>query len=265
MRHHLTIAISFIIALATSSVSAAPYAAFVAEYRSGNVLHAVNQDTLLHPAGLTKLMTLYTAFSAIENGEVSLEDLVLVSKNAAFEAPVKLGLRDGQKIKLRYLIRAIGIQGANDASTALGEHIAGSEDAFAKRMQVYSDELGLTASTWRNQHGRTASQHRSTAREIASLFIALQRDFPDYYNLFRRLSEDAGMRQVKNSASRLLIAIPGITGAKYGYTRAAGFNAVVSVKRQGREIVVVVFGARSTASLVARVKELSDLGFKKID
>ena len=132
-------------------------------------------------------------------------------------------------------------------------------------MQVYSDELGLTRSTWRNQHGRTASQHLSTARDIASLFIALKRDFPDYFNLFRRKSEDASMRQVKNSASRLLIAIPGITGAKYGYTRAAGFNAAVSVKRRGREVIVVVFGARSTVSLVRRIERLTDLGFKKVN
>ena len=254
-----------LIMLAATSALAAPYSAIVVEPSSGKVLHAENHDMRLHPAGLTKLMTLYTAFSAIKNGEVTLDDLALVSKNAALEAPVKLGLRDSQKIKLRYLIRAIGIQGANDASTALGEYIAGSEDAFAKRMQVYSDELGLTRSTWRNQHGRTASQHLSTARDIASLLIALKRDFPDYYNLFRRQTEDAGMRQVKNSASRLLIAIPGITGAKYGYTRAAGFSAAVSVKRRGREIVVVVFGARSTASLLARVEQLTDLGFKKIN
>ena len=201
-----------LIMLAATSAFAAPHAAIVVEPSSGNVLHAENHDMRLHPAGLTKLMTLYTAFSAIKNGEVRLDDSVLISKNAAFEPPVKLGLREGQKIKLRYLIRAIGIQGANDASTALGAHIAGSEDAFAKRMQVYSDELGLTKSNWRNQHGRTASQHLSTARDIASLLIALKLDFPDYYNLFRRLSEDAGLRQVKHSASRLLIAISGITG-----------------------------------------------------
>ena len=257
----IKVAAAFIMLTATSAL-AAPYAAIVVESSSGKVLHAENHDMRLHPAGLTKLMTLYTAFSAIENGEVRLDDHVLVSKNAAFEPPVKLGLREGQKIKLRYLIRAIGIKGANDASTALGEYIAGSEDAFAKRMQVYSDELGLTKSTWRNQHGRTASQHLSTARDIAYLFISLKRDFPDYYNLFRRLSEDAGIRQVKNSASQLLTAIPGITGAKYGYTRAAGFSAAVSVKRRGREVVVVVFGARSTASLVARVEQLVDLVFK---
>ena len=257
--------VAALIMLVSTNALAAPYAAIVVEPSSGKVLHAENHDLRLHPAGLTKLMTLYTAFSAVKNGEVALDDHVLVSKNAAFEPPVKLGLRDGQKIKLRYLIRAIGIQGANDASTALGEHIAGSEDAFSKRMQVYSDELGLKKSTWRNQHGRTASQHLTTARDIASLFIALQRDFPDYYNLFRRQSEDAGLRQVRNSASRLLIAIKGITGAKYGYTRAAGFNAVVSVKRRGREIVVVVFGARSTASLVHRIERLTDLGFKKVN
>jgi len=100
-------------------------------------LHAENQDTRLHPAGLTKLMTLCAAFSAIENGEVNLDDPALVSQKAALEPPVRLGLRKQQKIKLRYLLRAIGIQGANDASTALAEHIAGSEEAYAKRMQVY--------------------------------------------------------------------------------------------------------------------------------
>jgi len=113
-------AIAALLMLITTSVSAAPYATIVVDAKTGEVLHSEEADTRLHPAGLTKLMTLYTAFSAIKNGEVSLDDHVLVSKNAAFEPPVKLGLRDGQKIKLRYLIRAIGIQGANDASTALG-------------------------------------------------------------------------------------------------------------------------------------------------
>ena len=242
---------------------AAPYSAIVLDAKTGEMLHAENQDTRLHPAGLTKLMTLYTAFSAIENGEVSLDDPVLVSQKAALEPPVKLGLRKQQKIKLRYLLRAIGIQGANDASTALAEHIAGSEEAYAKRMQVYSDELGLTRSTWRNQHGLTQSQHLSTARDIALLLIALERDFPDYFNLFSRRSEDAGIRQVANSSRRILNGISGATGAKYGYTRAAGFNAATMVERRGNKIVVVIFGARSSASLVVMAARLADMSFNK--
>ena len=244
-------------------VIAAPYSAIVIDAKTGEILHAENQDTRLHPAGLTKLMTLYATFSAIENGEVNLDDPALVSQKAALEPPVRLGLRKQQKIKLRYLLRAIGIQGANDASTALAEHIAGSEEAYAKRMQVYSDELGLTRSTWRNQHGLTQSQHLSTARDIALLLITIERDFPDYFNLFSRRSEDAGMRQVTNSSRRILNGISGATGAKYGYTRAAGFNAATMVERRGKKIVVVVFGARSSASLVARTAQLVDLSFNK--
>ena len=244
-------------------VIAAPYSAIVLDAKTGEMLHAENQDTRLHPAGLTKLMTLYAAFSAIENGEVSLDDPVLVSQKAALEPSVKLGLRKQQKIKLRYLLRAIGIQGANDASTALAEHIAGSEEAYAKRMQVYSDEIGLTRSSWRNQHGLTQSQHLSTARDIALLFIALERDFPDYFNLFSRRSEDAGIRQVANSSRRILNGISGAIGAKYGYTRAAGFNVATMVERRGKKIVVVIFGARSSASLVAMTARLADMSFKK--
>ncbi|WP_371039477.1 D-alanyl-D-alanine carboxypeptidase family protein, partial [Rhodosalinus sp. FB01] len=111
--------------------AAAPYAALVMDARSGEVLHAENADTRLHPASLTKMMTLYVVFEAVENGEIDLDDKVTISRAAAAEPPSKLGLRSGQEIKLRYLIRASAVKSANDAATALAEAISGSEAAFA--------------------------------------------------------------------------------------------------------------------------------------
>ena len=127
------------------SAAAAPYAAMVIDARSGKVLHSRNADTRLHPASLTKMMTLYVVFEAVENGEIGLDDVITISRHAASEPPSKLGLRSGQKIKLRYLIRAASVKSANDAATALAEAIEGSEARFARRMTRTAKSLGMTA------------------------------------------------------------------------------------------------------------------------
>ena len=114
----LLIALAMSVAMSARAV-AAEYAALVMDARNGKVLHATNADTRLHPASLTKMMTLYIAFEAIEHGEIGLDDMVTVSRHAASEPPSKLGLRPGQKIKLRYLIRAAAVKSANDAATAI--------------------------------------------------------------------------------------------------------------------------------------------------
>lgn len=254
----------FVLALlCATTIFAAPYAAIAINADTGEVLHEENADTRLHPAGLTKLITLYAAFDAIETGMVALDESVEISLKAQHEPPVKLGLREGQKIKLRYLLRAVGVQGANDASTAIAEGIDGSESAFARRMNGYSAELGLDRSTWKNGHGLTAKGHLPTARDIATLFAAHQRDFPDYFNLFSRIRTHAGLREVANSSRRLLGSMNGIKGAKYGYTRAAGFSSAVFVERRGKKVVAVILGARSTAQLYKRMAKLVDNAFVK--
>jgi len=250
--------------LCATTIFAAPYAAIVINADTGEVLHEENADTRLHPAGLTKLITLYAAFDAIETGMVALDESVEISLKAQHEPPVKLGLREGQKIKLRYLLRAVGVQGANDASTAIAEGIDGSESAFARRMNGYSAELGLDRSTWKNAHGLTEKGHLSTARDIASLFAAHKRDFPNYFNLFSRVRTHAGLREVASSSRRMLGTIGGIRGAKYGYSRAAGFNSVVYVQRREKNLVAVIFGARSTATLIRKMGEIVDEGFVAI-
>ncbi|MFN2306349.1 MAG: D-alanyl-D-alanine carboxypeptidase family protein, partial [Paracoccaceae bacterium] len=108
---------------------AAPYAAMVMDARTGEVLHATNADTRLHPASLTKMMTLYIAFQAVQRGEIGLDTEVVITSNAAAEPPSKLGLRSGQKIRFRYLLRAAAVRSANDSATAIGEAISGSEEA----------------------------------------------------------------------------------------------------------------------------------------
>jgi len=260
MRINLVNLLSVFLIIA-GTAKAAPYAHIVMDAETGEVLSEENADSRLHPAGLTKLMSLYAAFEAIETGLIGLEDRVRISLKAQSEPPVALGLREGQRVSTSVLLKAVGVQGANDASTALAEAIDGSEAAFARRMNSYSQELGLTRSTWKNAHGLTEIGHLSTARDIANLFIAHKRDFPNYFNLFSRIKTDFGVREVTSSSRRLLQGIEGIIGAKYGYTRAAGFNAVTYIQRGDREIVAAIFGAKSTSSLVEEMGKIVDLSF----
>jgi D-alanyl-D-alanine carboxypeptidase len=253
----------WIAALAPVGAAAAPYAALVMDARSGEVLHAENADTRLHPASLTKMMTLYVVFEAVENGEIDLDDKVTISRAAAAEPPSKLGLRSGQEIKLRYLIRASAVKSANDAATALAEAISGSEAAFARRMNRTAKALGMSRTTFKNAHGLTEKGHLSTARDMTVLGRHLFYDYPEYYNLFSRRSTHAGIKSVPNTNRRLLNAYRGADGIKTGYTRAAGFNLVASAERGGERVIATVFGGRSTATRNKRVAELLDLGFRK--
>ena len=149
--------------------TAAPYAAFVMDARTGETLYSKNAEARLHPASLTKMLTLYIAFQAIESGEIGLDSMVTITRNAAAEPPSKLGLKAGQKVALRHLIRAAAIKSANDAATAIGEGIGGSEAAFAERMNRTAKALGMTGSTFRNANGLTAEGHMSTARDMTIL------------------------------------------------------------------------------------------------
>ncbi len=242
---------------------AAPYAAMVMDARTGEVLHSRNADTRLHPASLTKMMTLYIAFQAIERGEISLDTPVTISRNAASEPPSKLGLRSGQQIRLRFLLRAAAVKSANDAATAIGEAISGSEEAFATRMNRTATAMGMRNTTFRNAHGLTQSGHLSTARDMSILGRHVIYDFPQYYNLFSRRSADAGVATVRHTNRRWLNSYRGGDGIKTGYTRAAGFNLVASAQRGQERVIATVFGGSSTAARNARITELMDMGFNR--
>ena len=250
-------------ALAPIAGKAAPYAAMVIDARTGEVLHSRNADTQLHPASLTKMMTLYIAFQAVERGEIGLDTMVTITPLAANEPPSKLGLVAGQRIQFRYLIRAAAVKSANDAATAIGIALEGNEAAFARRMTATAAAMGMSNTTFRNAHGLTEAGHMSTARDMTTLGRHMIYDFPQYYNIFSRISTDAGVREVANTNRRFLNAYRGADGIKTGYTRAAGFNLVASAERGQERIIATMFGGSSTAARNARVAELLDMGFAR--
>ena len=259
----MVIFLGFLILKPTFAVANSKYASVVMDNRNGEILRSRNGNTRLHPASLTKMMTLYIAFEAIENQEILADTMITISKKAASEPPSKIGLRSGQRIKLRYLIRAAASMSANDAATAIGEAISGSEAAFSRRMNKTAKALGMTRTTFKNAHGITESGHLSSTSDMALLMKALHDDFPDYFNLFGRRSTYIGIKDAKHSGRKLLSSDDRILGAKTGYTRAAGYNGLTYSVSGSKKIITVVFGGRSKTTRNAQIKRLNDLGFSK--
>lgn len=250
--------------IGTGGLRAAPFAAYVMDARTGQELYARNADTPLHPASLTKMMTLYLAFQDIERGKITLDTEVTVTAESANMPASKLGLRTGQKIRLRYLIRAAAVKSANDCASAIGIALEGSTEAFARRMTRTAQAMGMTHTTFRNTNGLTQAGHLSTAHDMSILGRHVIYDFPQYYNLFSRRSADAGQAEVYNTNRRFLDSYEGADGIKTGFTNAAGFNLVASAQRGNERIIATVFGGRSTADRNAKVAELLDMGFAKV-
>ena len=249
--------------VAHAPLYAAPYAAMVMDARNGEVIHARNHDTKLHPASLTKMMTLYVAFEAIKNGEVGLDTKFTTSKRASGQECVCLGLRPGQTLSLRYLIRAAALRSANDAAVVIAEGISGSVEAFGERMTRTARAMGMSNTTFKNPNGLTQAGHVSTARDMTILGRQLFFDYPQYFNIFSRRSDFAGVGNVPNTNRRFLDSYSGANGIKTGYTRAAGFNLTASAQRGSKHIIATMFGGSSTAARNKRVAELLDMGFSR--
>jgi D-alanyl-D-alanine carboxypeptidase len=264
-RIYRAIFVAFVVStvVVTSPLQAAPFAAIVMDGRTGEVLYEKNADARLHPASLTKMMTLYITFQEIEAGRLTLDTKVTVTKYAASQPPSRLGLKLGQKIAVRYLIRAAAIKSANDAASALGDHISGDAASFAKRMTRTARQLGMHNTTFKNANGLTAEGHLSTARDMNVLGRHVFYDFPQYYHIFSRRTADAEIAQVSNTNTRFLDAYDGADGIKTGYTGAAGFNLTASAHRGKKHIIATVFGGTSTANRNAKMMELMDIGFGK--
>ncbi len=248
----------------SAAAQAQQLATLVMDARTGKVLEASNADTRVHPASLTKMMTLYIVFDQLQRGRMSLDQKITVSRYAASEPPSRLGLKPGQQIELRYLIRAAAIKSANDAASAMGEAVAGSIPAFATMMNQYARAMGMTNTTFKNANGLTTPGHMTTARDMATLGRRLIYDFPQYYNIFGRTSTSAGIATVRSTNRRMLEAYDGMDGIKTGYTKAAGFNLVASAQRGNRRVIVALLGGKSTASRNAQVAQLMDRGFAEM-
>ena len=250
-------------ALFGSMAAAVPYAVFLMDARTGETLYSLNADTPLPPASLTKMMTLYITFQEIESGRLTLDSMITVSQNAANQAPSRLGLKAGQKVALRYLIRAAAVKSANDAAAAIGDALGGSPEKWGARMTATARQLGMTHSTFKNANGLPAPGHLSTAHDMSILGRHLFYDFPQYYNIFSRRSTDAGLATVANTNRKFLDNYDGADGIKTGYTAAAGFNLTASAERNGVRLIGTIFGGTSTAMRNQKMADLLDLGFKK--
>lgn len=236
------------------------YAAIVVDADTGEVLHARNQDDPRYPASLTKVMTLYLLFDAIDAGDVSLKDKIKVSRNAAAQPPSNLRLKAGDTITVEEAIYALVTKSANDVAAAVAEFLGGSERKFAAMMTDKASELGLANTTFRNASGLPNTAQLSTARDLAILADALLDNHGDYYHYFQNQRFSWGGMTYK-SHNNLIGSVDGVDGIKTGYTRASGFNLMTSAERDGRRVIAVMLGGASAKSRDAHVTELVESAF----
>ncbi len=232
-----------------------PYAAIVIDAKSGSILHQSSADSPRHPASLTKIMTLYLLFERLEAGKVRLDTPLPVSEEASIQAPTKLGLRPGSSIEVEDAIKGLVTKSANDVAVVVAEAIGGSEDEFARMMTRKAQALGMRNTVYRNASGLPDLEQITTARDQATLGLAIQQRFPRYYRYFSISSFSFRGHAIRNH-NKLLGRVEGIDGIKTGYTRASGFNLVSSLRRGNRHIVGVVLGGRSGGARDARMRDL---------
>jgi len=248
------------LALALPGAAQARYASIVIDDATGQILHEVNADTRNYPASLTKMMTLYMVFDALDRGELKMDQKLEVSHRAANVAPSKLGLLPGETITVEDAIKALITKSANDVAVVVAEALAGSEQRFAREMTEKAKKLGMTRSNFRNASGLPDRSQLSTARDMATLARALVHDFAQYYGLFATKKFTYKGRTYRNH-NRLLGRYDGTDGIKTGYIRASGYNLVASTQRDGRRLIAVVFGGKTARSRDRHVATLLDRGF----
>ncbi|MEP0329180.1 MAG: D-alanyl-D-alanine carboxypeptidase [Anderseniella sp.] len=238
----------FLLASANRPALARPaFSAITVDASTGKIIYSKNIDSKRYPASLTKVMTLYLMFQEIEAGRMSFSTPMKVSKLAAAQQPSKLGLRVGSTITARNAMFALITKSANDAAMVVAEHIGGSQKGFAQRMTRQARAMGMTRTKFTNPNGLPDKRQVTTARDMATLGLRIQRDFPKYYKHFATRSFKYGKRKYRNH-NRLLGKLKGVDGIKTGYTRASGFNLLSSRTLGTRSLVAVVIGGRSGRS-----------------
>lgn len=237
------------------------YASIVVDAASGEVLFGRFADSRRYPASITKVMTLYMAFDALQKGKVKLDDVIVVSPRAASQPPSKLGLAAGQRITLDDAMRATSVRSANDMAVAIAEHIGGSEARFAAMATLKAQELGMTQTRYVNPNGLPDSRQVTSAKDLTILARAVMRDFPQYYSYFG-LHDWAYQGRDYRNTNGLLLSGQGYDGIKTGYINASGYNLAASAVRDGKRVITVVMGGRSSASRNAHVAELMNTGFE---
>ena len=242
----------------------AKYASFVIDAETGRILHAKNADTRNYPASLTKMMTLYLIFEALDTGKVTLQHRFRASARAARQPSSKLALKRGQTITVKQAILSLVTKSANDVASMVAEGLGGTERKFALTMTAKARQIGMSRTTFRNASGLPHSGQKSTARDMATLARRLLVDYPHYYHHFSRAKFNYRGIRHKNH-NNLLKKYPGTDGIKTGYIKASGFNLVASVVRNGHRLIGVVFGGRSSRKRDRHMMALLDNGFRSLN
>lgn len=227
----------------TVVVAAQPskFASIVIDGTSGKSLYAVAASEQRYPASLTKMMTLYLMFEALDSGRLTKSSLLTVSSNAASQPPSKIGLKPGTTIDVDTAIRAVAVKSANDIAVVMAEAIGGTEEQFAMQMTNKARSLGMVRTTFRNASGLHDDAQVTTATDMARLGLALRQKFPQYFGYFSLREMNVAGRTVTGH-NKVLDMVSGADGIKTGYTKASGFNLVTSVTRNGKLLIAVILG-----------------------
>lgn len=244
--------------LLSSAAQASP--SILVDARTGRVLASDDATHRWYPASLSKLMTTYVAFRAVASGEVTLQSPVRISKKAAALPPSKMGYKPGSELTLDNALKIIMVKSANDVAYAIGESIAGSQAAFAARMNAESQRLGMTDSHWVNPHGLHDVGQYSSPRDLAILTAALRGEFPQYSSFFSIEGLSTGGKEIPNH-NNLIARFDGADGMKTGYTCPAGFNLVATATRNGRTLTAIVVGADSVETRDEKAADMLLRGF----
>ncbi|PXA87763.1 peptidase M15 [Nostoc sp. 3335mG] len=260
----LAAAAALTVSVADAAAPPPRYAAFLVDANTREVLYANAPDELRHPASLTKMMTLYLVFDALESGRLRIGDPVPVSRHAASMKPSRLGLAVGQSISVDNAISVVAVKSANDIAVALAEKLGGTEQNFVAMMNAKAQMLGMRNTHFANACGLTDPANVTTARDLAILSLALLHDHPRFYSYFGE-RDFVWMRSTMINHNHLLGKVIGVDGIKTGYTLDSGFTVAASAIRGNRRLIAVVMGE---PSLVARNRDstaLLEAGFSVLD
>lgn len=260
----LSLWISVLGSLIAPEHSCAKYAHIVIDAKTGRTLHSLNARTRNYPASLTKIMTLYMTFDALNNGTLFLSQKLPVSRTSQNRSPSKLGLLRGEKITVNDAIKALVVKSANDAATVLAEALGGTERKFAVMMTRRARMLGMKNTTFKNASGLPHRRQLSTAEDMAILARAILYRHTGMYHYFSRVTFTFKGRTYR-SHNQLMRRYEGMDGIKTGYIRASGFNLVASAKRNGQRVVAVVFGGKTAKLRDRQVERLLNRGFAKLN
>ena len=248
------------LAILPAAVRAQDYAGIVVDAQNGSVLQSVNPHARWYPASLTKVMTVYLVFEAVEAGTLELDEELTVSTHAASQPPTELGIGAGDKISVEQAILAVILRSANDVAVVLAERIGGTEEAFAKMMTAKAQQLGMARTQFRNATGLPNPDQVSTARDMAVLGIALLERFPQHYHFFSVMSFTYAGHSF-GTINGILSRYPGADGIKTGFTCGSGYNLLASAVRDGRRLIGVVLGGVSNEERHGEMIALLDKGF----